>query len=199
MTEKRILQEAVEYNEKVRNTIIGVMEDYDPCDFEDFMEYTEAVIDYTLGRLGFDPYDEENEEYTTSQETNSQLNEDINLEFIEGHEARMFTKLSKLKQWVVPMMFYDGDRICKIELLDLGRTETNPIAKEFREEYAKTALMMFYPFRDKADLMINNSHWILFEQELNKDAEENVIFSLLLSALHEVFLSSRSELHLARK
>ena len=112
--------------------------------------------------------DEENEESTTSQETNSQLNEDTNLEFIEGHEARMFTKLSKLKQWVVPMMFYDGDRICKIELLDLGRTETNPIAKEFREEYAKTALMMFYPFRDKTDLMINNSHWILFEQELNK-------------------------------
>lgn len=46
---------------------------------------------------------------------------------------------------------------------------------------------------------IKISYAIFFEQELNKDAEENVIFSLLLSALHEVFLSSRSELHLARK
>ena len=42
--------------------MMNVMDDYDPCDFEDFMEYTEAMIDYTLGRLGFDPYDEENEE-----------------------------------------------------------------------------------------------------------------------------------------
>ena len=113
-------------------------------------------------------YEEGDKESATFQETNGQSYEDINLEFINGHEARMFTKLSKLKQWVVPMMFYDGERICKIELLDLGRTETNPIAKEFREEYAKTALMMFYPFRDKTDLMINNSHWMLFEQELNK-------------------------------
>ena len=65
-------------------------------------------------------------------------------------------------------MFYDGDSICKIKLLDLGRTETNPVAKEFREEYAKNALLMFYPFRNKMDLMIDNSHWKLFEQELNK-------------------------------
>ena len=101
-------------------------------------------------------------------ENNIPLDEDWKLEFIDGHEARYFTKLSKLKQWVVPMMFYDGDSICNIELLDLGRTETNQVAKEFREEYAKNALLMFYPFRDKMDLMIDNSHWKLFEQELNK-------------------------------
>lgn len=62
MTEKKLIQEAVEYNEKVKNTMMNVMDDYDPCDFEDFMEYTESMIDYTLGRLGFDPYDEETEE-----------------------------------------------------------------------------------------------------------------------------------------
>lgn len=62
MTEKKLIREAIEYNKKVRNAIVNVIDDYDPCDFEDFMEYTEAMIDYTLGRLGFDPYDEENEE-----------------------------------------------------------------------------------------------------------------------------------------
>eukprot|EP00956_Cyclotella_meneghiniana_P018737 scaffold31477_cov36-Cyclotella_meneghiniana.AAC.2 len=134
-------------------------------------EYSQKQ-DYDSHNSNFD--DEENDEMSGEEETvtfqddDVLSNEDWKLEFIDGHEARYFTKLSKLKQWVVPMMFYDGDTICNIELLDLGRTETNPIAKEFREEYAKTALMMFYPFRDKTDLMIDNSHWILFEQELNK-------------------------------
>ena len=90
------------------------------------------------------------------------------LEFTEGHEAKMFTKLTRLKQWVVPMMFYDGDSLCNIELLDLGHTDVNPIAQDFREEYAKIALMMFYPFREKSDLMIDGSHWNLFAKELNK-------------------------------
>ena len=165
---------------EARESMIGCDESSQELDYDDsdYISDTDEVNDDGISKetneqdhdneVIREEDDEENEESTTSQETNSQLNEDTNLEFIEGHEARMFTKLSKLKQWVVPMMFYDGDRICKIELLDLGRTETNPIAKEFREEYAKTALMMFYPFRDKADLMINNSHWILFEQELNK-------------------------------
>lgn len=62
MIEKKLIQEAVEYNKKVKNTIIRVIEEYNPCDFGDFIEYTESIIDYTLGRLGFDPYDEENED-----------------------------------------------------------------------------------------------------------------------------------------
>ena len=131
--------------------------------------------DYDHHEYGFDdveendgPSEHEQEETDGLNENNIPLDEDWKLEFIDGHEARYFTKLSKLKQWVVPMMFYDGDSICNIELLDLGRTETNPVTKEFSEEYAKNALLMFYPFRDKMDLMIDNSHWKLFERELNK-------------------------------
>ena len=28
--------------------------------------------------------------------------------------------------------------------------------------------MMFYPFRNKSDLLLNDNHWDLFEQELNR-------------------------------
>ena len=89
-------------------------------------------------------------------------------EFTKGHEARMYTKMIKRTQWVVPMMFYDGDSLCNMEHLQLGHSEANPIAQELREEYAKVALMMFYPFRNKNDLLLNDNHWDLFEQELNR-------------------------------
>ena len=110
----------------------------------------------------------DDEETIQSFTTNSLSNQDDDLEFTEGHEARMYTKMIKRTQWVVPMMFYDGESLCNIQHLQLGQTEVNPIAKELREEYAKMALMMFYPFRNKSDLLLNDNHWDLFEQELTK-------------------------------
>ena len=110
----------------------------------------------------------DDEETIGSLYTDSMPNNGDDLEFIEGHEAKMYTKLVKLTQWVIPMMFYDGDSLCNMEHLQLGHSEVNPIAKELREEYAKIALMMFYPFRNKSDLLLNNNHWDLFEQELTR-------------------------------
>lgn len=89
-------------------------------------------------------------------------------DFTDGHEARMFTKMVKRTEWVVPMMFYDGDSLCNMNYLQLGHSDVDPIAQEFREEYAKIASMMFYPFLNKNDLLLNNSHWNLFERELNR-------------------------------
>jgi hypothetical protein len=37
-----------------------------------------------------------------------------------------------------------------------------------REVYAKTALLLFYPFRSQSDLMVNGSYWTKFTVELPK-------------------------------
>ena len=38
--------------------------------------------------------------------------------------------------------------------------------QRIREEYAKIALLMFYPFRTVDDIKLQGSHWKLFQREL---------------------------------
>lgn len=65
------------------------------------------------------------------------------LNFVDGHPARMYTKLTQLKQWVIPLMFYEDESLCSIEHLQLDSTNVNIITEQTREYYAKTALLMF--------------------------------------------------------
>lgn len=90
------------------------------------------------------------------------------LNFVDGHPARMYTKLTQLKQWVIPLMFYEDESLCSIEHLQLDNTNVNIITEQTREYYAKTALLMFYPFRCIEDIMLDGSHWKLFHSELQK-------------------------------
>eukprot|EP00956_Cyclotella_meneghiniana_P030273 scaffold75683_cov50-Cyclotella_meneghiniana.AAC.1 len=90
------------------------------------------------------------------------------LNFVDGHPARMYTKLTQLKQWVIPLMFYEDESLCSIEHLQLDSTNVNIITEQTREYYAKTALLMFYPFRCIEDIMLDGSHWKLFHSELQK-------------------------------
>lgn len=101
------------------------------------------------------------------------------LTFTEGHPAQMYTKLTQLKRWVVPLMFYEDESLCSIEHLQLGNSKTNVITDQIREYYAKTALLMFYPFRVTEDIMIEGSYWKLFHSELIKfnKGEETVFWS----------------------
>ena len=89
------------------------------------------------------------------------------LEFVEGHSGRHFTKLLKLSLSVIPIMFYDKDRLSEIRLLDLTSNHIHEETKRIREEYAKIALLMFYPFRTIEDIQLDGSHWKLFQRELD--------------------------------
>ena len=89
------------------------------------------------------------------------------LEFIEGHSGRHYTKLRKLSLSVIPIMFYDKDRLSEIRLLDLTSTQIYEETARIREEYAKIALLMFYPFRTIEDIQLDGSHWKLFQRELD--------------------------------
>lgn len=87
-------------------------------------------------------------------------------EFLATHPGSQFTKLSKLKNWVVPMTYYDGARLCSIFNLCIGKQECDENTAALREEYAKLALLMFYPLRKLEDIQIDGSYWNLFEREL---------------------------------
>ena len=88
--------------------------------------------------------------------------------FLISHPGHHFTTLSKLQNWVVPMMFYDGVRLCSIHKLRLHENDCDEITQEMREDYAKIALLMFYPLRKLGDIQFEGSYWKLFRRELTK-------------------------------
>jgi hypothetical protein len=65
-------------------------------------------------------------------------------------------------------MYYDGARLYSIFKLRMHDDEWNENTHELRlrENYAKIALITFYPFRKLADLQINGSYWNVFFREL---------------------------------
>jgi uncharacterized protein YfbU (UPF0304 family) len=56
---EEILKEAQEFSEEMTKTLFDVMDETHPCDFENEEEYAETIVDYTLGRLGYDMLDDE--------------------------------------------------------------------------------------------------------------------------------------------
>ena len=81
-----------------------------------------------------------------------------NLEFLTSHPGNRFTKLSPLKNWIIPMMYYDGARLCSIFKLRIHDEECDKNTTELREDYAKIVLMMFYPFQKLVDIQIDGSY-----------------------------------------
>jgi hypothetical protein len=67
----------------------------------------------------------------------------------------------------VPKVFLPKGRVCKIEELDLSSDNPTEEEQEKREDYAKMALIMFYPFRTLKELKSDGSYWKLFQRELN--------------------------------
>lgn len=59
MFNKNLLTEAAIFSDEIKDTLYDVIEEYDPCDFESDVDYAEAIVDYTLGRIGYDSLDEE--------------------------------------------------------------------------------------------------------------------------------------------
>eukprot|EP00984_Skeletonema_dohrnii_P034004 scaffold32597_cov67-Skeletonema_dohrnii-CCMP3373.AAC.1 len=53
-------------------------------------------------------------------------------------------------------------RLCDVELLEIGNTSPSFNTARYRENYAKQALMMFFPITAVDDLNSNGSHWEKF-------------------------------------
>ncbi len=69
-----------------------------------------------------------------------------------------------------------------------------------REMYAKTALLMFYPFRQSNDLKYNGSYWRLFHNELEKhiNKEDTVFWKKGFQILQNIQDRSTLEKHVKR-
>jgi hypothetical protein len=87
------------------------------------------------------------------------------LHFTVDHPGRSFSHLRKRKLKVIPKMSLPKGKLCRLEELELSSSRPSQVAMEKREDYAKMALLMFYPFRRLEDLLLDGSYWKLFDRE----------------------------------
>ena len=88
-----------------------------------------------------------------------------NLRFKKEHPGYKFVKLKRTKHIKVPIIY--SSQFDDIELLEMEKNQ-NDIGydvKKLRENYARKALLLFLPFRNKDDLVNQNtnSYWDKFE------------------------------------
>ena len=87
--------------------------------------------------------------------------------FNNSHPGFHFSQLCELKKMVIPKVYLPKGKLCNIEEIKLQQCQSavDDDVKNLRENYAKMALMMFYPYRTPCDLLKNGSHWELFDDE----------------------------------
>ena len=93
--------------------------------------------------------------------------------FHEDHPGYEFAYIERMRLPAVAVVSIPEGKLCLLKDLELDSDTPSQIAKEKREDYAKMALMMFYPFRPKpepdgkllAELKIGGSYWTLFNRE----------------------------------
>jgi hypothetical protein len=88
--------------------------------------------------------------------------------FAVGHPGLMYSTCIKRDQCAIPRVYFNKGSLCSIEDLDMHNQHPAGHTVQAREQYAKIALLLFYPFRSAYDLKINDSHWDLFMRELSK-------------------------------
>ena len=89
-------------------------------------------------------------------------------QFTEFHPGAQFSYMTRLKHAAVPKIFMTRDKLCDIELLEIWNSEPNAETARRREDYAKYALMLFYPFRDLGGELKDvqsQSYWEKFKKE----------------------------------
>ena len=93
--------------------------------------------------------------------------------FSDSHPGKSFSHLVKLKLPVIPKISLPKGKLCKVEDLKLNSSNPSVETVSCREDYAKMALMMFYPFRHIDDLKLDGSYWKRFDKERVAHYHEN--------------------------
>jgi hypothetical protein len=106
-------------------------------------------------------------EYKTFKELNSESTERSSssrykYKFKPGHQGRDYCHLSKRKHPVVPIINMVTDLCTMKSLVLLDDSPADDRTLQHRERYAKTAIMLFYPFRKADDLVESGTHWQTF-------------------------------------
>ena len=87
--------------------------------------------------------------------------------FADTHPGYNFSHLIRRPLRVIPIICLPSEKLSRIENLELDKSPPTEETAITRENYAKMALMMFYPFRTLEDIKLNGSYWSLFRSELN--------------------------------
>ena len=98
---------------------------------------------------------------TFKQINNGNIAGNLSYMFIEGHPGRHYCYLKERKVPVIPIISTSSSKV-DISLLQVLNENPGLNTKMLRERYAKDALMLFLPFRQKNDLLANGNHWQKF-------------------------------------
>lgn len=96
--------------------------------------------------------------------TNNQNDAESNkrFPFTEEHPGSKYSFMIKRKHHVIPIVYIREGKMCEIPELQIGNGSCSRQTKNMRENYAKCALMLFYPFTDLMDLQHRGSYWKKF-------------------------------------
>lgn len=87
-------------------------------------------------------------------------------QFLDEHPGSEYSHLAELELEVIPKISLPGGKLCDVALLEVTEATVDEKVMCRREDYAKMALLMFYPFRTLGDLQLDGSYWKLFWREL---------------------------------
>ena len=115
-------------------------------------------------------------------------NEEAKLVFAASHPGQEFSHLRRRKLEVIPVLNIQKGSLCSIEDLNLNSDAVSNEDNEKRESYAKMALLMFHPFRNKEDIQIEGSYWNKFNDERIKwgNKEETTFLTEGFSILQNI-------------
>ena len=96
--------------------------------------------------------------------------------FRDSHPGKEFCHLVELSLIVIPKIHLPKGKLCSIQKMgfkkctttdNVNLETTDKALLEYREDYAKMALLMFYPFRCINDLKLEGSYWKKYKNELS--------------------------------
>ena len=137
------------------------------CAYEMAMKYKKKYMSFQQMNNLVIP-EVEDDDYDYSPVIQAQFKSDSSVAFRHTHPGVLFSHLEELKHIVIPKISFPKDRLCDIQALRIGDNQVDQQTRNFREDYAKIALLMFYPYRKIKHLQKKGSYWKCFMREYRK-------------------------------
>ena len=100
----------------------------------------------------------------TNADTNTKRSNknEVNLMVRQGHPGHGYAYLEENSHEKIPLVSIPDGHLCPVKDLQLDCITVTDDVKNKRERYAKTALLLFYPFRCLEDLQTDGEFWQTF-------------------------------------
>ena len=91
----------------------------------------------------------------------------------EGHPGHGYAYLEENSHHKIPLISIPDGHMCQLKDLQLNCNNVNSDVENKRERYAKTALLLFHPFRCLEDLQTDGKYWPMFDACRQKHFQSN--------------------------